>query len=126
MCTEPYEPEPPFLLFDDDDWLEVYDVLGRMLDDLEYPSIDEVLLVSDSNGHPLHLAARDGEVVVGGCATSAAIGELRERVETFFTRWTDSEPPEPSDDPGEYVQSVVASYRIVPINKRPGRRGGLD
>ncbi|WP_133800923.1 hypothetical protein [Kribbella caucasensis] len=116
--TERHDAEPPLLLFDDDDWLDVYDSVSRMLDHLEYPAIDEVVFVADANGRAVHLSVAGEEVVIEGVAASPQLNELRERVETFFDRWTDGAPPKRSDDPREYVQSVVSRYSAVPMRSK--------
>jgi hypothetical protein len=102
-------PQPPILLFDDDDWLEVYGSVDRMLEQLEYPSIDEVRLVVDGNGRRLGLGVSGEDVVVEG-TTDAGLSELIEYTQRFFADWTDDEPPGSTDDAASYVAAVATMY----------------
>lgn len=113
-------PRPPILMFDDDDWLEVYNSVDRMLSDLEYPAIDEVTLVVDSSGRQLRLGVSDEDVVVSEIV-DADLAQLRECTNRFFARWTNDHSPAPAADPALQVSSVVAAYARVSISNKKRR-----
>lgn len=115
--------EPPILLFDDDDWLDIFDRADSMLEHIEYPAIDEVRFVADSVGQVARLGVGNEDVIIERVMPPDAVAtkELRDRVATFFRSWTQNEPPAPIEDTRLYVAEVVASYSAAEIRRKKAK-----
>lgn len=111
------EPQGPFFILDDDDWLDVHASVDELKRSLEAPFLDDVVAAFDGLARFLHLSSRNDMVEVEFAAPGENMG-LPEAVDRFFRAWTKDAAPEHREGIDEYVQAVLLAYR----NRREARK----
>jgi hypothetical protein len=118
-----FEPTPPLVIVDDDDWIDVYDSVQSMIDHLEYQSVDdEVAYVLDSRGRALELAVDSERIYVRRTGVPIDLTRFQESVESFLDRWTEDSAPARSSDAETYVDAVLDTYRHARFRSRRRKR----
>lgn len=112
---------PPVFLFDDDDWLTVYDSVEAAQDGVEWAFADEVRAAFDSRGRSLSVSCQDDTVKLTLEELSSP-QELQEAVARFYASWMSVPPPPMSRDWEVYLGKVLASYRGSSPRRRRRRR----
>ncbi|MFF1821448.1 hypothetical protein ACFVWG_29365 [Kribbella sp. NPDC058245] len=58
------QPSPPFVLIDDDGWLDVHETFDDLVQALEWPHLDEIAWLVDGKGRSLILTANGDNIAL--------------------------------------------------------------
>jgi hypothetical protein len=120
--TKDSSPRPPFILFDDDDWMLVYDSVDELLSSQEWPYVDdEVKAVFDGRARRLWLTGRNRVVEIAHVDLHPSISLLASLAATYFRRRTNGHPPMISYNAEEYVDTLVRAHASTPNTRRKRR-----
>lgn len=114
------EPAPPLFLIDDDDWMNIYDSVDSMLDDLEWPWVGEIAHVFDSAGRQLKLSV-DNESIRIDSIGSIALSQAEKAIDRFFEKWTHDISPSRSSSSDRYFAAVHESYVAARFRRKRRR-----
>jgi hypothetical protein len=119
----PPEEVPPLLTFDDEDWLSIHWSREALLQQLEWPYIDEeVVAVFDGLGRRVWLMRRGEDISLRRIDQAPDLDTLASLTQRYFTAWTRSAPPPFTADAHGYVQLVVENYVSTPQLRRKKKR----
>lgn len=113
---------PPFIVFDDDDWMLVYSSIDELLNSQEWPYLaDEVIAVFDGRGRPMRLTARGEKIEIAKVDEHPDISSLHSLAEIYFARRTNGRPPVASGDPDAYMHALLVAHAATPNTRRKNR-----
>jgi hypothetical protein len=112
------QPSPPFVLIDDDGWLDVYETFDDLVQSLEWPYLDEIAWLVDSEGRTLILTANSDNITLTDLQATLDLSGLRAAVDRFFAEWTTTPPPLSAPSGPAYITNVVETLRTAAFRSR--------
>jgi hypothetical protein len=116
------DPSPPLLVFDDDQYMLLYESIPALVADTEWPFVDELVAVFDRHARPVMIWVRDESILVRLTSDEAELSRLKSSVNEFLRCWVVDPPFIEADDPSVYVSEVVQVYQGLRIARRKKRR----